>query len=102
MEFTWSERKRSLNLKQHGLDFVDAPAVFRGKQPVGLNSAGLQIRLAGPYFRRLLTHSPTMGLQAAKNLASPSQILVSTGKGRQAARPLPLWMTGSLTANNDL
>ncbi len=30
MEFTWSERKRSLNLKQHGLDFVDAPAVFGG------------------------------------------------------------------------
>ena len=30
MEFTWSERKRSLNLKQHGLDFVDAPAVFQG------------------------------------------------------------------------
>ena len=30
MEFTWSERKRSLNLKQHGLDFIDAPAVFRG------------------------------------------------------------------------
>ncbi len=30
MEFTWSERKRSLNLKQHGLDFVDAAAVFQG------------------------------------------------------------------------
>ena len=30
MEFTWSERKRSLNIKQHGLDFVDAPAVFGG------------------------------------------------------------------------
>ena len=30
MEFTWSERKRSLNLKQHGLDFVDACAVFGG------------------------------------------------------------------------
>ena len=30
MEFTWSERKRSLNIKQHGLDFVDAPAVFSG------------------------------------------------------------------------
>lgn len=30
MEFTWSERKRSLNLKQHGLDFADAPAVFGG------------------------------------------------------------------------
>jgi uncharacterized DUF497 family protein len=30
VEFTWSERKRSLNLKQHGLDFVDAPVVFVG------------------------------------------------------------------------
>ncbi|TWT19421.1 BrnT family toxin [Luteimonas marina] len=30
MEFTWSERKRSLNLKQHGLDFLDASAVFGG------------------------------------------------------------------------
>lgn len=28
MEFTWSERKRSLNLKEHGLDFVDAASVF--------------------------------------------------------------------------
>jgi uncharacterized protein len=31
MEFTWSERKRLLNLKQHGIDFVDAPAVFGGE-----------------------------------------------------------------------
>ena len=30
MEFTWSERKRSLNLKQHGIDLVDAVAVFEG------------------------------------------------------------------------
>lgn len=30
MEFTWSERKRSLNLKQHGIDFLDAVAVFEG------------------------------------------------------------------------
>ncbi len=30
MEFIWSERKRSLNLKQHGLDFIDATAVFQG------------------------------------------------------------------------
>ncbi|HEY5972575.1 MAG TPA: BrnT family toxin [Pseudoxanthomonas sp.] len=30
MEFAWSERKRALNLKQHGLDFVDAIAVFEG------------------------------------------------------------------------
>jgi len=30
VEFAWSERKRALNLKQHGLDFVDAAAVFQG------------------------------------------------------------------------
>ncbi len=30
MEFTWSERKRAVNLKEHGLDFVDAPSVFEG------------------------------------------------------------------------
>jgi len=30
MDFTWSERKRVLNLRSHGLDFVDAPCVFQG------------------------------------------------------------------------
>jgi uncharacterized DUF497 family protein len=30
MRFTWSERKRALNIKDHGLDFVDAPRVFEG------------------------------------------------------------------------
>ena len=30
MRFTWSERKRVVNLKEHGLDFVDAPRVFEG------------------------------------------------------------------------
>jgi uncharacterized DUF497 family protein len=30
MEFTWSEGKRTANLKTHGLDFVDAPLVFEG------------------------------------------------------------------------
>ena len=30
MEFTWSDRKRALNLKGHRLDFVDAPSVFEG------------------------------------------------------------------------
>ncbi|MBZ0148719.1 MAG: BrnT family toxin [Pseudorhodoplanes sp.] len=30
MKFAWSERKRSLNVRQHGLDFVDAPSVFAG------------------------------------------------------------------------
>jgi uncharacterized DUF497 family protein len=30
MQFTWSERKCAINLKQHGLHFVDAPRVFEG------------------------------------------------------------------------
>lgn len=30
MRFTWSERKRAFNLREHGLDFVDAPRVFEG------------------------------------------------------------------------
>jgi hypothetical protein len=30
MRFSWGERKRRLNLKDHGLDFVDAPRVFEG------------------------------------------------------------------------
>jgi uncharacterized DUF497 family protein len=29
-EFTWSERKRQLNLAQRGLDFADTRAVFAG------------------------------------------------------------------------
>jgi uncharacterized DUF497 family protein len=30
MRFSWDERKRRLNLKEHGLDFADAPRVFEG------------------------------------------------------------------------
>lgn len=30
MQFTWSERKRAINLREHGLDFLDAPRVFEG------------------------------------------------------------------------
>jgi uncharacterized DUF497 family protein len=30
MEFTWSETKRTANLRAHGLDFVDAALVFEG------------------------------------------------------------------------
>ncbi len=30
MKFTWSERKRALNVREHGLDFVDAASVFEG------------------------------------------------------------------------
>ena len=30
MRYTWSESKRRRNLKEHGLDFADAPGVFEG------------------------------------------------------------------------
>ncbi len=30
MRFTWDERKRRSNLRDHGLDFRDAPRVFGG------------------------------------------------------------------------
>ena len=30
MRFSWDEGKRRLNLKDHGLDFVDTPRVFEG------------------------------------------------------------------------
>jgi uncharacterized protein len=30
MEFNWSETKRATNLAAHGLDFLDAQAVFEG------------------------------------------------------------------------
>ena len=30
MRFSWSETKRARNLKDHGLDFIDAPRVFEG------------------------------------------------------------------------
>ena len=30
MQFTWSERKRALNIRDHGLDFIDVPRVFEG------------------------------------------------------------------------
>jgi len=28
MRFSWAETKRTRNLKDHGLDFIDAPRVF--------------------------------------------------------------------------
>jgi uncharacterized DUF497 family protein len=30
MRFTWSERKRAINIKEHGLDFIEAQRVFEG------------------------------------------------------------------------
>ncbi len=31
MDFEWDERKRTANLLKHGLDFIDAPALFDGR-----------------------------------------------------------------------
>ncbi len=30
MRFEWDERKRAANVRKHGLDFADAPELFRG------------------------------------------------------------------------
>jgi uncharacterized DUF497 family protein len=30
VRFTWSERKLAINLREHGLDFLDTPVVFQG------------------------------------------------------------------------
>jgi uncharacterized DUF497 family protein len=30
MEFEWDESKRLANLRKHGIDFIDVPAVFYG------------------------------------------------------------------------
>ncbi len=30
MRYTWNEHKREVNLKNHGLDFIDASRVFEG------------------------------------------------------------------------
>ena len=30
MKFEWDETKRKLNIKKHGIDFIDAPIIFSG------------------------------------------------------------------------
>jgi uncharacterized DUF497 family protein len=30
MDFEWDEDKRQANIRKHGIDFVDVPAVFDG------------------------------------------------------------------------
>jgi uncharacterized DUF497 family protein len=30
MQFTWHKKKRRINIKDHGFDFIDAPRVFEG------------------------------------------------------------------------
>ncbi|MDZ4117242.1 MAG: hypothetical protein U1C54_14715, partial [Xanthomonadaceae bacterium] len=45
---------------------------------------GLQIRLRGAYFRRILARSGATRRRSGENLSSRSQIFASTGKARQA------------------
>ncbi|MEW6185229.1 MAG: BrnT family toxin [Thermodesulfobacteriota bacterium] len=30
MDFVWDETKRKLNIKKHGIDFIDSPKIFAG------------------------------------------------------------------------
>lgn len=34
MEYEWDEAKRLANLRKHGIDFADVPAVFDGNRRV--------------------------------------------------------------------
>ncbi len=47
---------------------------------------GLQIRLRGPCFRRLLIHGTIMGLRRGENLFSRSRIFALTAHVRQAPK----------------
>ena len=38
MRFEWDERKRRINIKVHGIDFLEAPAVFQGRMLVNLGN----------------------------------------------------------------
>ena len=37
MRFEWDEAKRRINLKKHGFDFVDAPAIFEQEHVIVLD-----------------------------------------------------------------
>ena len=37
MQFKWDERKRRINIKKPGIDFLDAPEIFQGPMLVNLN-----------------------------------------------------------------
>jgi hypothetical protein len=78
-------RSSVIALRLSGLRRDRRNSAIRPWQSVGLYSAGLRIRLRGPYFRRFLPRRTTMGLQIDKNLPSHSRILASTSKVRQAA-----------------
>ena len=51
----------------------------------GFTWHGLQIRLRGAYFRRILTRSGAARRRSGENLSSRSRIFASTSKARQAA-----------------
>ena len=38
MEFEWDETKRKENLRKHGLDFADAPEMFKGPALIHLDT----------------------------------------------------------------
>jgi uncharacterized DUF497 family protein len=38
MRFTWNEAKRRENLRKHGVDFRDAPAIFQGPMLVEIDA----------------------------------------------------------------
>jgi hypothetical protein len=37
VRFKWDERKRQINIKRHGIDFLDAPEIFQGPMLVNLD-----------------------------------------------------------------
>ena len=37
MQFEWDERKRRINIKRRGIDFLDAPEIFQGPMLVSLD-----------------------------------------------------------------
>jgi uncharacterized DUF497 family protein len=37
VQFEWDERKRRINIKKHGIDFLDAPEIFQGPMLVNLD-----------------------------------------------------------------
>jgi hypothetical protein len=39
VQFEWDERKRRLNIKRHGIDFLDALEIFQGPMLVNLDEA---------------------------------------------------------------
>jgi len=37
VRFEWDEGKRQINIKKHGIDFLDAPEIFQGPRLVNLD-----------------------------------------------------------------